>query len=43
MTGVLAPAQPGGRPEGMAGLYIVAGLDPAMAGNTAAVVMGVDR
>lgn len=27
----------------MAGLYIVAGLDPAMAGNTAAVVMGVDR
>lgn len=28
---------------GMDGLYIVAGLDPAMAGNTAAVVMGVDR
>lgn len=27
----------------MAGLYVVAGLDPAMAGNTAAVVMGVDR
>lgn len=27
----------------MAGLYIVAGLDPAMAGNSAAVVMGVDR
>jgi len=27
----------------MAGLFVVAGLDPAMAGNTAAVVMGVDR
>jgi hypothetical protein len=38
------PGAPGsGRPEGMAGLYIVAGLDPAMAGNSAAVVMGVDR
>lgn len=33
----------GHRKEGMAGLYVVAGLDPAMAGNTAAVVMGVDR
>lgn len=33
----------GMRPEGMTGLYIVAGLDPAMAGHTAAVVMGVDR
>lgn len=33
----------GWRKEGMAGLYVVAGLDPAMAGNTAAVVMGVDR
>jgi hypothetical protein len=43
MAGVLVPGQTGGRPEGMAGLYVVAGLDPAMAGNTAAVVMGVDR
>ena len=31
------------RPEGMDGLYVVAGLDPAAAGNTAMVVLGVDR
>jgi hypothetical protein len=43
IAGVLVPGQPGGRVEGMAGLYVVAGLDPAMVGNTAAVVMGVDR
>jgi len=42
MAGPLTP-ETGWRKEGMAGLYIVAGLDPAMAGNTAAVVMGVDR
>lgn len=40
--GLLYP-EAGWRPEGMAGLYVVAGLDPAMAGNSAAVVMGVDR
>lgn len=42
MAGLLTPEQ-GHRKEGMAGLYVVAGLDPAMAGNTAAVVMAVDR
>jgi hypothetical protein len=35
--------QGGCRPEGMEGLYMVAGLDPAMAGHTAAVLLGVDR
>lgn len=33
----------GHRAHGMDGLYIVAGLDPAMAGCTAAVVIGMDR
>lgn len=31
------------RPRGMDGLYIVAGLDPATAGHTGLVVLGVDR
>lgn len=31
------------RPAGMHGLTVVAGLDPAAAGNTAMVVVGVDR
>jgi hypothetical protein len=31
------------RERGMAGLYVVGGLDPATAGHTAAVVLGVDR
>lgn len=31
------------RPQGMHGLTVVAGLDPAAAGNTAAVVLGLDR
>lgn len=36
--------QPGPhRIHGMLGLYVIAGLDPAAAGHTAAVVMGVDR
>jgi len=30
------------RPDGMDGLIVVAGLDPAMAGHTAAVVIGLD-
>jgi len=30
------------RPEGMDGLIVLAGLDPAMAGHTAAVVIGLD-
>jgi hypothetical protein len=33
----------GHREHGMEGCYVVAGLDPAMAENTAAVVMAVDR
>jgi hypothetical protein len=43
MAGRMVQGGTGHRPQGMAGMYIVAGLDPAMAGNTAAVVMGVDR
>lgn len=36
--------QPGPhRIHGMLGLHVIAGLDPAAAGHTAAVVMGVDR
>lgn len=31
------------RDRGMSGLYVVAGLDPATAGHTAAMVLGVDR
>ncbi len=31
------------RERGMDGLYVVAGLDPATAGHTASVVLGVDR
>lgn len=31
------------RKEGMDGLYVIGGLDPAAAGNTAIVVLGVDR
>jgi hypothetical protein len=33
----------GTRPEGMDGLYVVGGLDPATVGHTAALVVGVDR
>jgi hypothetical protein len=32
-----------GRPDGMRGLYVVCGLDPATAGFTAGVALGVDR
>lgn len=32
-----------GRPEGMSGLYIVAGIDPATVGCTAIIVAGLDR
>jgi len=41
--GRLMPGQPGHRVHGMEGLYVVAGLDPAAAGFTAMVVMGLDR
>jgi hypothetical protein len=33
----------GHRPEGMAGLYIAIGLDPAASGNTAITVAGLER
>lgn len=42
MTGVIPRGMVGCRPEGMDGLIILAGLDPATAGHTAAVVMGFD-
>ena len=42
-AGVMQSGAPGHRANGMAGLYIVGGFDPAMTGNSAAVVMGVDR
>jgi hypothetical protein len=41
--GILRAGLIGHRRDGMEGLYVVAGLDPAMTRHTAAVVMGVDR
>ncbi len=41
-TGRLPAGMPGIRQDGMAGLHVVAGLDPAMVGHTAAVVIGLD-
>lgn len=42
MTGLMPRGMVNCRPEGMDGLICVAGLDPAMAGHTAAVVIGLD-
>ena len=42
MTGLMPRGMVNCRPEGMDGLLCVAGLDPAMAGHTAAVVIGLD-
>lgn len=42
-AGVIRPGMPGVRPKGMDGLYVVAGLDPAMVGDTAIVVLALDR
>ena len=42
MTGLMPKGMVNCRPEGMDGLIIVAGLDPATAGHTAAVVIGLD-
>lgn len=42
-AGVMQKGAPGHRPNGMDGLYVVGGFDPAMTGHSAAVVMGVDR
>lgn len=41
--GAMQAGMDGHRTEGMNGLYVIAGLDPAAAGNTAMVVCGVDR
>jgi hypothetical protein len=41
--GALIPGAVGHRPLGMQGLYVIGGLDPATAGHTAAVVIGVER
>lgn len=42
MTGLMPRGMVNCRPEGMDGLICVAGLDPAMAGHTASVVIGLD-
>ena len=42
MTGLMPKGMQNVRAEGMDGLIIVAGLDPATAGHTAAVVIGLD-
>jgi len=42
-AGPMTRGAPGHRANGMDGLYIVGGFDPAITGNSAAVVMGVDR
>jgi hypothetical protein len=42
MTGLMPRGMVNCRPDGMDGLLCVAGLDPAMAGHTAAVVIGLD-
>lgn len=42
MTGLMPRGMVNCRPNGMDGLVIVAGLDPATAGHTAAVVIGLD-
>lgn len=41
--GVMHKGAPGYRDKGMEGLYVVAGLDPAMTGDTAITVLGLDR
>jgi hypothetical protein len=42
LAGVMPRGMANCRPDGMDGLLVVAGLDPAMAGHTAAVVIGLD-
>src|SRR6478752_872790 len=42
-AGPMVRGAPGQRKMGMDGLYIIGGFDPALTGNSAAVVMGVDR
>lgn len=43
VPGIMVPGQRGHRPDGMSGLFVIAGLDPAPSNYTAAVVIGVDR
>jgi hypothetical protein len=42
LAGIMPRGMANCRPDGMDGLLVVAGLDPAMAGHTAAVVIGLD-
>jgi hypothetical protein len=42
-AGTVGPLSDRVRPGGMEGLYVVAGLDPAGAGYTAIIVLGIDR
>lgn len=42
LAGIMPRGMVNTRPEGMDGLICLAGLDPAMAGHTAAVVIGLD-
>lgn len=41
--GVMARGALGHRQAGMDGLYVIGGFDPALTGNAASIVMGVDR
>lgn len=43
VPGPMVEGRRGHRPLGMAGLYVIAGLDPAPTNYSAAVVLGVDR
>lgn len=43
LAGPMTRGMPGIRQAGMDGLYIIGGFDPALTGNSASVVMGVDR
>lgn len=43
VPGLMTETGVGHRPGGMAGLYVVGGLDPAGVGNTAIVIAGLDR
>ncbi len=42
-AGPMVSGAPGHRKNGMAGLYIIGGFDPAMTGHSASIIMGVDR
>lgn len=42
-AGPMVKGAPGHRLAGMDGLYVIGGFDPAMTGNSASVILGVDR